>query len=178
MRVISGRLGGRFFESPRGHKTHPMSEKVRGAIFNMLGDIKGLSFFDAFSGTGALAIEAISRGAGHITLVELDVEAFKTIIKNLETFGITDRVDSFRKDVKAWSRNHKDTMFDVVLCDPPYDAVAYTLLHKLATHAKPGGLIVYSLPPGNDFKLAEDQYEIVTEKSYGDATLTVYRRKH
>ncbi|MBA3758595.1 RsmD family RNA methyltransferase [Candidatus Saccharibacteria bacterium] len=176
MRVISGNLGGRFFESPHGHKTHPMSEKIRGAIFNMLGDIKGLSFFDAFSGTGALAIEAVSRGAGHVTAVELNIESFKTIIINFETLGITDVVDPIRKDVKAWSRNHKDVQFDVVLCDPPYDAVAYTLLHKLASHAKPGGLIIYSLPPGNDFKLDTDTYESVSEKSYGDANLSVYRR--
>ena len=163
------------FESPRGHRTHPMSEKIRGAIFNMLGDIKGLEFFDAFSGTGALAIEAISRGAKKVTAVELDIDAFKTIMLNIKDLGIDDRVTVHRKDAKSWSRNNKDTQFDVVLIDPPYDAVPYVLLHKLATHTKKGDLVVYSLPPDHDFKLNSD-YELVSEKVYGDATLVIYRK--
>jgi 16S rRNA (guanine966-N2)-methyltransferase len=176
MRVISGTLGGRVFESPRGHRTHPMSEKIRGAIFNMLGDIKGLHFLDAFSGTGALAIEAISRGAAFVTAVELDMDAFKTVQGNVLELGIEEKVHVIRKDVKSWSRNNPTKLFDVVLIDPPYDAVPYTLLHKLATHTKPGGLVIYSLPPDNDFKLKTTDFELVTDKGYGDATLIVYRR--
>lgn len=178
MRVISGYLGGRVFESPRGHRTHPMSEKIRGAVFNMLGDIKGLSFLDAFSGTGALAVEAISRGAKHVTAIELDMEAFKTIMLNIQQLEIDDRVTAHRKDAKSWSRNNKDAQYDVVLIDPPYDAVPYTLLHKLASHAKPGGLVVYSLPPNHDFKLTETDFVTEVNKEYGDATLVVYRRKN
>jgi 16S rRNA (guanine966-N2)-methyltransferase len=56
MRIISGRLGGRQFEAPKGHKTHPMSEKMRGALFNVLGDISGLNVFDAYGGSGAMGI--------------------------------------------------------------------------------------------------------------------------
>lgn len=178
MRVISGKFGGRVFDSPRGHRTHPMSEKIRGAIFNMLGDIKGLTFLDAFSGTGALSIEAISRGAGHVTAVELDIDAFKTIMENVRAFGIEDQMTVSRKDVKSWSRNNKQVQFDVVLIDPPYDAVPYTLLHTLAMHARPSGLVIYSLPPDHDFKLAEEGYAVESEKAYGDATLIVYRRKN
>jgi len=164
------------FESPKGHKTHPMSEKIRGAIFNMLGELRGVELFDPFSGTGALTIEAISRGAKHVTAVELDAESFKTIMNNIKSLEIEDRVRLHRKDAKAWSRNNKDVQFDVVLIDPPYDAVPYTLLHKLATHAKPDGLVVYSLPPDHDFKLSSE-FELISEKSYGDATLCFYRRK-
>jgi 16S rRNA (guanine966-N2)-methyltransferase len=174
MRVISGSLGGRMFEGPRGHRTHPMSEKVRGAIFNMLGDIKGLELLDAFSGTGALAIEAVSRGAKHVLAVELDQNAFTTIHQNLANLGITN-AEVTRKDVKSWSRNNKTKQFDVVLIDPPYNAVPYTLLHKLATHTKQGGLVVYSLPPDHDFKLTEG-YELISDKAYGDATLVIYRK--
>ena len=152
-----------------------MSEKIRGAIFNMLGNIRGLDFLDAFSGTGALAIEAASRGAGHVTAVEVDNEAYKTILNNLAQLDIN-TVDAIRKDVKSWSRNNPAKLFDVVLCDPPYNAAAYTLLHKLATHAKPGGLVVYSLPPDNDFRLSTEQFSVEVSKEYGDATLVVYRR--
>lgn len=175
MRVISGYLGGRMFESPRGHRTHPMSEKIRGAIFNMLGDLRDLTVFDAFSGTGALAIEAVSHGAKHVTAVELDAEAFKVIMQNIKALEIDTKVTIHRKDAKAWSRNNKAVQFDVVLIDPPYDAVPYTLLHKLATHAKTGGLVIYSLPPDHDFKLSSE-FEYLSEKLYGDASLLIYRR--
>jgi 16S rRNA (guanine966-N2)-methyltransferase len=174
MRVVSGFLGGRMFESPRGHRTHPMSEKIRGAIFNMLGDIKGLELLDAFSGTGALAIEAVSRGAKYVLAVELDQSAFSTIHQNFADLGITN-AEVVRKDVKSWSRNNKTRQFDVVLIDPPYNAVPYTLLHKLATHTKEGGLVVYSLPPDHDFKLSEE-YSLISEKAYGDANLVIYRK--
>lgn len=63
LRVISGSLGGRLINSPPGNKTHPMSEKMRGAIFNILGNIEGLDVLDAYSGSGAIALEAISRKA-------------------------------------------------------------------------------------------------------------------
>ena len=63
MRVIAGRLGGRLFDSPHTRRTHPMSDKARGALFNMLGDIEGMHVLDPFAGTGALSFEAISRGA-------------------------------------------------------------------------------------------------------------------
>lgn len=142
----------------------------------MLGDIKGLTFLDAFSGTGALTIEAISRGAGHVTAIEIDMEAFKTIMENIRGLEIEDKVKLHRKDAKSWSRNNKEVQFDVVLIDPPYDAVPYTLLHKLATHAKPGGLVIYSLPPDHDFKLKEAEFTSVSAKEYGDATLCVFRR--
>ena len=88
MRVVAGFLGGQIFESPHGHRTHPMSEKVRGAIFSALGDIKGLNVLDAFSGSGALAIEAISRGAKTATAVEVDKRAHQVIQDNLKKLNI------------------------------------------------------------------------------------------
>lgn len=77
MRIISGIYGGRTIQSPSGHKTHPMSEKMRGAIFNALGDIKGLSFLDAYGGSGAVALEAISRAQ----LMLLQLIRIKTLFK-------------------------------------------------------------------------------------------------
>ncbi len=176
MRVIAGSLGGRSFESPHGHRTHPMSDKIRGALFNALGDIKGLSFFDPFSGTGALAIEAISRGAKEVLATELDQAAFTTILGNIKTLELTDQITALRKDAKSWSRQHKDTQFDVVLVDPPYDDVKYTLLIQLAQHTKVGGLLVYSLPPDHGFNLPTTIYQLLSTKQYGDATLVFYRR--
>lgn len=176
MRIIAGKLGGRQFDSPRGHRTHPMSEKIRGALFNMLGDIEALSFFDPFSGSGAVAFEAVSRGAGSVLALELDQTAYSTILANAKALEITDVVEALRKDAKSWSRNNKGIQFDIVVCDPPYDDVKYTLLLQLANHVKPGGILVYSLPPDHGFRLPEE-FAIITQKSYGDATLVFYKRQ-
>jgi 16S rRNA (guanine966-N2)-methyltransferase len=175
MRIIAGRLGGRLFESPHGHRTHPMSDKIRGALFNSLGDITGHTFLDAFAGTGAVGFEAISRGAKHVTSIELDQSAFTAIMGNITALDIGDQVSAMRKDVKSWSRNHKETQFDVVICDPPYDDVKYTLLIQLAKHTRPGGLLIYSLPTKHEFRLPEE-FKLLDEKSYGDAVLLFFKR--
>ena len=73
MRIIAGYLGGRQFNSPRSNRTHPMSDKARGGLFNALGDISGLTVLDAFAGSGALSFEAISRGAESVIAVDIDV---------------------------------------------------------------------------------------------------------
>src|ERR1039458_7477259 len=96
MRVIAGFLGGRNFDSPGGHRTHPMSDKVRGAIFGVLGDIKGLTVLDAFAGSGALAIEAISRGAKRAVAIEVDKGAHTVITENIKALGIEDRIKAVR----------------------------------------------------------------------------------
>jgi 16S rRNA (guanine966-N2)-methyltransferase len=85
MRIIAGRLGGRHFASPQGRRTHPMSDKMRGALFNALGDIDGLSVLDAFAGSGALAFEAVSRGAGHAVAIDVDKSAQRAIAENIST---------------------------------------------------------------------------------------------
>lgn len=177
MRVISGTLGGRTFESVAGHRTHPMSEKVRGALFNALGDISGLTVLDAYGGTGALSIEAISRGAASAVALDPDKNAHRTIKENLELLGIEDKARSSRIFAAAWSRRNQSELFDIVLLDPPYDAVEAKELLALSKHAKPGGLIVLSLPPNEGFRFAESRQELLSHKSYGDAELFFYRQK-
>lgn len=176
MRIISGRLKGRVFESPHGNRTHPMSDKVRGALFNMLGDINGLTVLDAFSGSGALSFEAISRGATTSVAVDIDKSAINTVVKNIENLGLSAQIKAIRANISGWSKNNPYALFDIVLCDPPYDQIKLSLLEKLATHAKPGGIIVYSLPPAAGFNLPTSNYHLLSSKSYGDARLVFYRK--
>ncbi|MEI6237412.1 MAG: RsmD family RNA methyltransferase [Candidatus Saccharibacteria bacterium] len=82
MRIVAGNLRGHHFDSPKNAKTHPMSDKMRGALFNMLGDIEGLTVFDAFGGSGALSFEAISRGAKSAIITEVDKYAWAVIKQN------------------------------------------------------------------------------------------------
>ena len=131
MRIIAGSLGGRQFVSPRGHRTHPMSDKIRGALFNALGDIGGLSVLDAFAGSGALGYEAISRGARHVTAIDSDPAAQRAIAENITSLKLSRHIKLIRASATAWLST-TDEAFDIVLCDPPYDDVQVALLAQLA----------------------------------------------
>lgn len=176
MKIIAGKLGGRVFEAPRGAKTHPMSDKIRGALFNALGDIGGLTVLDAYAGSGALSFEAVSRGAASAIAVENDNSAQRIITKNIYDLNLASKVKTIKAGVGAWLSTSEVELFDIVLADPPYDKVQAQSLEQLATRAKPGGVIVLSLPPNSDFQLSGDGYQELSQKSYGDAILHFYRR--
>jgi 16S rRNA (guanine966-N2)-methyltransferase len=176
MRVIAGSLGSREFSSPHGHTTHPMSDKIRGALFNSLGDIQGLTVLDAFAGSGALSFEAVSRGAKRSIAIEADRSAQQAIAENILTLDLKNQVKLVNASVNAWLST-TDEQFDIVLADPPYDNTQPEILTKLADRAKAGGLIVFSLPPITDFKLQSTDYELLSTKDYGDAQLVFYRRQ-
>jgi len=173
MRIIAGTLGGRQFDSPSGHRTHPMSEKVRGAIFNMLGDVSGLSVADLFAGSGAASFEAISRGASSAVAIEADKAAALTITQNITQLQLQGRVSVRKMFVHSWL-NRTNDQFDIVIADPPYDDLPYKTLDALPKVVKPGGILVYSLPPTARLVLGGSCQKLA-EKSYGDATLTFYR---
>lgn len=175
MRVISGWLGGRMFASPHGHRTHPMSDKIRGAIFGVLGDIKGLAVLDAFAGSGALAIEAISRGATSAVAIEVDKGAHQIITENLKELGIEDRVKAVRAFTNAWSTRNQAQLFDIIFADPPYDKIPYRDLKHLPRHLKYGGTLVLSWP-GNDRPVSFEGLTVVKSKDYGDAQLVFYQK--
>jgi 16S rRNA (guanine966-N2)-methyltransferase len=177
MRVIAGRLGGRLFDSPHTHKTHPMSDKARGALFNILGDIDGMHVLDPFAGTGALSLEAVSRGAASALAIESDQPAQKVIDQNIRSLGLASQIKLVKASANAWLTTNHDETFDLVLCDPPHDDLQPNLLTRLAQRVEPGGIIVFSFPPHANFSLPTVNYEPLTAKSYGDMQLKFYRRK-
>jgi 16S rRNA (guanine966-N2)-methyltransferase len=156
-----------------------MSDKVRGALFNVLGDLDGLTVLDAFGGSGALAFEAVSRGAEKVVVVERDGTAFSVIEKNIQDLKIGKQVHATRANAAGWSsRNIEKMKYDVLLLDPPYDELQTNLLHKLVRrHLKPGGLAVLSFP-GNEEAIDFDAVEKVSVKNYGDSQLIFYRKKN
>lgn len=175
MRIIAGNLGGRQFSSPHGHRTHPMSDKARGGLFNALGDIEGLTVLDAFAGTGALGFEALSRGAASVEAIESDRNAQTTIVQNISELGLASSTKLVKATANAWLTFSEDT-FDIVLLDPPYDDLQPKLLVKLAERARPGGVVVLSLPPTAEFALPQSGNELLKQKSYGGIQLVFYRR--
>jgi 16S rRNA (guanine966-N2)-methyltransferase len=176
MRIIAGRLKGREFKSPGGHKTHPMSDKVRGALFNVLGDIEGLTFLDAFAGSGGLAFEAISRGAKSVTAIDRDSSAHKVLEQNTKEL-CPRQVKVVKANAGGWSIHNVGKKFDILLLDPPYNDIQPNLLERLAErHSQPDGIIILSLPPKTDFSLPSTSYQLLTTKSYGDSQLVFYRK--
>lgn len=175
MRVVAGRLGGRSFNSPPGHRSHPMSEKMRGALFNMLGDITGLSVLDAFAGSGALGIEALSRGAAQVVAVERDKLAYRTTAENFDRLGLRAQARAIRAAAAAWSDNNPEARFDLVLLDPPYRHLQLNLIQKLVRHAKAEGIIALSLP-GDQQAPDLKGGRLLQSRGYGDAQLVLYRR--
>ncbi len=176
MRVIAGSLGGRNFASPHTNRTHPMSDKVRGALFNALGDLDGLSLLDAYAGSGACSLEAISRGAESVLSIDIDPEAIKTVARNVKDLRLSDKITVRRANISGWSRNHITERFDIVLADPPYDDVRPDVLARLTAHVLPDGLFVLSWPGGEAVR-EFDGLDIASKKQYGDAQLVFYRRR-
>lgn len=121
MRVISGEWGGRRLVSPAGDTTRPTTDKVRQAVFNSLdssGELDGAVVADLFAGSGALGIEALSRGAEHCTFVERDRAALAALRENIATLGIEARATIVSSDVLAWVPALRGV--DIAFVDPPY----------------------------------------------------------
>lgn len=175
MRIIAGLLKGRQFESPPGHRTHPMSEKMRGAIFNALGDIEGLTVWDAFAGSGAVGFEAISRGAKSALLTDVSKDAYETMRKNIRILDLEKQVKATRANASGWSDNNPKALFNIIVADPPYDDVQDAILRKLTSHLTRGGIFVVSLPIG--YKLSFEKLEDVLAKDYGDSQLLFFKVK-
>ncbi|MEO8863205.1 MAG: RsmD family RNA methyltransferase [Candidatus Saccharimonadales bacterium] len=175
MRIITGSLGKRQFLSTKSRSTHPMGDRVRSAMFNMLGDISGLTVLDAYAGTGALSFEAISRGAKHATLIELEKPAQQIIQQNIDLLGVADKVTFIPGNCIGWSNRNEDVEFDLVFCDPPYDSVLITSIEKLARHVNAAGLLVLSWPKHVGVEEVGG-FIVVQSRCYANATLVFYRR--
>ncbi|MBN2621981.1 MAG: 16S rRNA (guanine(966)-N(2))-methyltransferase RsmD [Acidimicrobiales bacterium] len=124
MRVVAGTARGRTLVAPPGARTRPTTDRVREAVFNALwsrGALEGARVVDLFAGSGALGVEALSRGAAHATFVDSDRAARAAIRRNLEACGLADRATVVAAPVERWVAAHGgDERFDLVFCDPPY----------------------------------------------------------
>ncbi len=177
VRIISGEYGGRKIEAPDTGRTHPMSERARNALFNSLGDIvSGAEVLDAFAGTGAIGIEALSRGAHHATFIERDKIAQKVLAKNITLLGAENRSSLIRTTVSNWLETQAGSEFDLIFADPPYNDPQLSTASRLMGLLKPGGYMVLS-HPGRGEILTKTGVVVVDNRSYGNAYLTFYRRE-
>ena len=177
IRIIAGKYGGRQIAAPAGRKTHPMSERVRNAMFNSIGDaIEGAYVLDAFAGTGSVGLEAISRGAAFATFIEKDRTAQNIIDANTTTLNATDQTKLIKAPVASWLRTYDGPLFDIIFADPPYHDVQFSTAVSLMGLLKPGALMVLS-HPGRDECPTRPGVVVVDNRSYGDATLAFFRRE-
>ena len=171
MRIIAGRWRGRPIAAPPGSSTRPTADRVREALFSMLasrlGSFEGLQVADLFAGSGALGLEALSRGAAHCVFVENDRRAVEAIRANLATLGASG-------EVLARGAEHAALPpVDLAFLDPPYGSgLAQTVLVKLPL--APGGWA--SVETGRGEAVAAEGYEEEAVRTYGKARITLLRR--
>lgn len=175
MRIISGKYGSRIIKTPRGFVTHPMGERPRSALFNSLGDLSDLEVWDAFAGSGALAFEAVSRGAKSALATERDRKAYQVLKENAEKLN-AHNIQVVKASCRAWSKNNRSRKFDIIFCDPPYNDLQLETVFSLISHLKPNGLMVLSYP-GNGEVPTKLENVVVDVRSYGDAVLIFYRKE-
>ncbi len=182
MRVIAGRYGGRKLTAPKGRTTRPTSERVREALFAMLGDIEGTRVLDLYAGTGALGIEAVSRGARGAVFVERDRGAIEALRKNLSTLGLTDEQAQIRRedaeDALKRARERKET-YDLVLIDPPYGRapeLGPRLAMALPGVLAPNGRVVLESDRRAPLQLGLG-LECEKGRRYGDTTIAIHRHE-
>lgn len=176
MRIISGKFGKRLLETPRGYATHPMGERIRAAMFNSLHDkIVGADVLDAFAGSGAIGLEALSRGASHVTFVENDRNALNVLENNIRSLSCVENTTTARRGVASWAEDTTDT-FDVIFVDPPYNDPQLSTVSKLFPLLKPGGYMILSYPGRGEAPTANKGIVVVDNRGYGNAALAFYRR--
>jgi 16S rRNA (guanine966-N2)-methyltransferase len=180
VRVIAGRLGGRRLKAPAGTRTRPTSDRVREALFAMLGEVGGARVLDLFAGTGALGIEALSRGAERAVFVEREARALNALRENLEALGLTAEVAEVRRsDALAAlqsARERKET-YDLILIDPPYSQardLGPVLSAALPALSAPGARIVVESDRRAALSL---EAAVLRQRRYGDTSITIHQHK-
>ena len=176
VRIIAGQFGGRIIEGSGTDRTHPMSERIRNAMFNKIGDeLEGAKVLDAFAGSGAIGLEALSRGSAEITFVEKDHVAAKIIENNIKKLGVANKTHLIKAPVSGWSETTTE-VFDLIFADPPYHDPQLSTVSKLLKLLKPNGLMVLSYPDRSEVP-PETGVVVVDNRSYGNAALAYYRKK-
>jgi 16S rRNA (guanine966-N2)-methyltransferase len=169
VRIIAGTHRGHRIAAPKGRETRPTSDRVRESAFNLIGPVEGAEVLDLFAGSGALGLEALSRGARHATFVEHDRDACRIIDANLDKLGLKATVLQLDA-VRALAQERRT--YDLVLCDPPYDYDPTRIVPQLARALTENGLLVWessSREPAPEVPGLRQR----TTRTYGSARLTL-----
>lgn len=180
LRVIAGRYGGRRLLTPKGSTTRPTSERVREALFAMLGDVSAARVLDLYAGSGALGIEALSRGALEAVFVERDRDAIIALQANLSALGLDDRRARVRREEALGALRgaaEREETYDLLLIDPPYgraSELAPALAEALPALLAPNARTVVESDRRAPLRL---ELELLRERRYGDTEIRIYRNE-
>ena len=177
MRVVAGDLKGRSLKAPEGKDVRPTSDRARESLFNVLLNgmgfaIKGTRALDMFAGTGALGIEALSRGAGHATFLEINRSILKNLSENVKILGVADRAKLICIDATIF-RPPEGEGYDLVFIDPPYrKGLANRGLIAAATTIplNPGAVVIAETGADEEIEVPE-QLRVTDERVYGAAKI-------
>jgi 16S rRNA (guanine966-N2)-methyltransferase len=175
IRVIAGSLKGRRLQTPTWEALRPTSDKLRETLFNVVAPrVRGARVLDGYAGTGALGIEAISRGAAQVTFVERDRRAQALIAANLAHCGIAGGYVIIRASFARALANLTGVSFDLVLLDPPYDEAVDEPITTAARRLTPGGLLVLEHARRRDTPAAAGGLVRTRQVISGDSALSLY----
>ena len=174
MRIIGGSRRGARILAPKGKETRPTGDRVREAAFNLIGPVDEAAVLDLFAGSGAMGLEALSRGAATAVFVESDRDACRTIERNLAKLGLTGATVLCRDALQVLAAESRT--YDLVLCDPPYGFEGHT---RLAGYLKrllaPNGVLVYETGAKEQPEL--EGLQVRTSRTYGSARLTLFEHE-
>lgn len=184
MRIIAGEARGRRLYAPAGDHTRPTSDKIRGSLFNILnGRILDSRVLDLFGGTGALALEALSRGAAHAVIVDNSRQALEAIRRNAQSVlgdELSERALILKADYRNGIAGVEGRQFDLVFLDPPYrmlDAYGDAVSRLNAANAlSQDAVVICEHRAGVALQLPED-FEIYDSRSYGETAIDFVRRR-
>ena len=179
MRVISGSAKGRRLRTLKGLQVRPTTDRVKEAVFNLLGpDWEGLRVLDLFAGSGALGIEALSRGAAYAVFVDKASPSLGVIQSNLDACGFADRARLIRADaIRFLHAKTEQDRFDAIFADPPYDSgLAGRCLEAVGRFValSDSGRMIVEHSRREALPERVENLTVRTERSYGDTTVTVY----
>lgn len=176
MRIIAGRYGGRVLKTPQTKDTRPMTDRVRGALFEILGPLDKYRVLDVYAGSGALGFEALSRGAEQVEAIEAGRQAAEAIRANIINLDCSFVFTLKETKAESWiaQTTNQTRRFDLIFVMAPYALLDQELIARFGKLLNPDGLLVVEYPSQQtDFSV--EGLELVTTRSYGDPTLAFYR---
>jgi 16S rRNA (guanine966-N2)-methyltransferase len=177
LRVITGTLKGRRLAAPSWTGLRPTSDRLRETLFNILGsEVSGARVLDACAGTGAVGIEAISRGAAHVTFADRDPRAIELIRRNLTHCGVSDGYAIIRLDLDRGVVRQFDVLFDLIFLDPPYEMNPLGALAELAPVLAPDGVLVLEHARRREGPAEVSGLARTRQVTSGSSALSFYRR--
>jgi 16S rRNA (guanine966-N2)-methyltransferase len=175
MRIIAGRFKRRVLSSPSGSETRPTTDRAREAIFNLLQarmELEGCRVLDLFSGTGALGLEALSRGADRLVCVDQSAACIRTAKANAASLDPNLNVDFLQTDVFRWLKSQNPGQYELILADPPYDVEGLeTLPDYVIPLLSPEGLFVLEHDRKKNF---EGRPDWITTRKYGKSAVSLF----